>query len=289
MTLLFGKIIPPFYTGLLVIIMTLIVALGQLKKSNVVMRPEKQIENDRKKLGNLIFLPSLLPLLTFAGAEFLASLKIADKFLFDSSNSTLFALGIACIICWIAAILVTKKGVKSSFFEEYRLPDAISWTLVLPQPLATLGTIFTEAGIGKAVSKIITSVVPDNSLFWTVVVFCLGMAIFTLIMGNASGIAVPLLIKGFGATPEQIGALAMFSGYCGTLMTPMAAEFNIVPASLLELDDKNLVVKVQIPTALFVLAFNVLLMYTMIKFNFKKKEKWQNETSINRIRSIWKR
>lgn len=257
--------------------MTLIVALGQLKKSNVAMRPGKQIESDRKKLGNLIFLPALLlPLLTFAGAEFLASLKIADKFLFDSSNSTLFALGIACIICWIAAILVTKKGVKSSSFEEYRLPDAISWTLVLPQLLTTLGTIFTEAGIGKAVSKIITSVVPDNFLFWTVVVFCLGMAIFTLIMGNAfasfpilaSGIAVPLLIKGFGATPEQIGALAMFSGYCGTLMTPMAAEFNIVPASLLELDDKNLVVKVQIPTALFVLVFNVLLMYAMIKLNF---------------------
>lgn len=60
----------------------------------------------------------------------------------------------------------------------------------------------------------------------------------------------------------------MFSGYCGTLMTPMAAEFNIVPASLLELDDKNLVVKVQIPTALFVLVFNVLLMYAMIKLNF---------------------
>ena len=263
--------------GLLVIIMTLIVALGQLKKSNVAMRPGKQIESDRKKLGNLIFLPALLlPLLTFAGAEFLAPLKIADKFLFDSSNSTLVALGIACIICWIAAMLVTKKGVKSSFFEGYRLLDAISWTLVLPQLLATLGTIFTEAGVGKAISKIITSVVPDNSLFWTVVVFCLGMAIFTLIMGNAfasfailaSGIAVPLLIKEFGATPEQMGALAMFSGYCGTLMTPMAAEFNIVPASLLELDDKNLVVKVQIPTALFVLVFNVLLMYAMIKFNF---------------------
>lgn len=31
----------------------------------------------------------------------------------------------------------------------------------------------------------------------------------------------------------------MLSGFCGTLMTPMAANFNIVPAALLELSDRN--------------------------------------------------
>jgi uncharacterized membrane protein len=52
----------------------------------------------------------------------------------------------------------------------------------------------------------------------------------------------------------------MFSGYCGTLMTPMAANFNMVPAALLELPDKNAVIKVQIPTALTLLIVNILLL-----------------------------
>jgi uncharacterized membrane protein len=53
----------------------------------------------------------------------------------------------------------------------------------------------------------------------------------------------------------------MFSGYCGTLMTPMAANFNLVPAALLELPDQHAVIKVQAPTALLLLGVNVLLLY----------------------------
>jgi uncharacterized membrane protein len=55
-------------------------------------------------------------------------------------------------------------------------------------------------------------------------------------------------------------AIGMFSGYCGTLMTPMAANFNMVPAALLELPDKNAVIKVQVPTALTMLAVNIVLL-----------------------------
>lgn len=58
----------------------------------------------------------------------------------------------------------------------------------------------------------------------------------------------------------------MFAGYCGTLMTPMAANFNIVPVALFDLKDMNHVIRVQIPTALFVLAFIVLLMYFLVKW-----------------------
>ncbi|WP_333595055.1 5-oxoproline transporter, DUF979 family subunit, partial [Anaerospora hongkongensis] len=53
-------------------------------------------------------------------------------------------------------------------------------------------------------------------------------------------------------------------GYCGTLMTPMAANFNIVPAALLDLPDKNGVIKAQIPTALLLLTVNVFLMYFLV-------------------------
>lgn len=116
--------------------------------------------------------------------------------------------------------------------------------------------------------------IPENNLFMIVFVFCMGMAIFTIIMGNAfaafpvmaAGIALPFLIHQFHADPNHIAAISMFAGYCGTLMTPMAANFNIVPAALLDLKDKNHVIRIQIPTALCVLAFNIVLMYFLIKW-----------------------
>ena len=53
----------------------------------------------------------------------------------------------------------------------------------------------------------------------------------------------------------------MLAGFCGTLMTPMAANFNLVPAALLELKDQYAVIKAQVATALPLLAINILLIY----------------------------
>jgi len=72
---------------------------------------------------------------------------------------------------------------------------------------------------------------------------------------------VPLLIRQYGGDPAVIAAVGMLAGFCGTLMTPMAANFNLVPAALLELRDRNAVVKAQIATALPLLAFNIAMLY----------------------------
>jgi uncharacterized membrane protein len=53
----------------------------------------------------------------------------------------------------------------------------------------------------------------------------------------------------------------MLAGFCGTLMTPMAANFNLVPASLLELKDQYGVIRAQVATAVPMLALNILLIY----------------------------
>jgi uncharacterized membrane protein len=53
----------------------------------------------------------------------------------------------------------------------------------------------------------------------------------------------------------------MLAGYCGTLMTPMAANFNIVPAALLELKNEYGVVRVQIATAIPLLIANIVILY----------------------------
>ena len=56
----------------------------------------------------------------------------------------------------------------------------------------------------------------------------------------------------------------MLAGFCGTLLTPMAANFNLLPAALLDLKDRYGVIRAQVPTALALLAFNILLLYVMI-------------------------
>lgn len=274
LTLLFGKVIPPFYIGIMVILMVLIVGLGGLKKGSYEEATEGQREERRKKLGNMLFLPALLiPIITVIGSKLFVNVKIGSLQLLDPANPTLVSLGIACLIAILATVALTKSTPKTTIKESRRLLEAIGWAVVLPQLLATLGTIFTSAGVGKVVSDMVTKVIPETSLFWVVFAFCIGMAVFTMIMGNAfaafpvmaAGIAIPLLIKQFGANPNQIAAISMFAGYCGTLMTPMAANFNIVPAALLDLKDKNHVIRVQIPTALCALAFNIVLMYFLIK------------------------
>ena len=96
------------------------------------------------------------------------------------------------------------------------------------------------------------------------------MAISTMIMGNAfaafavitAGIGVPFVIN-LGANPAIVGALGLTAGYCGTLMTPMAANFNIVPASILEMENKNGIILVQAPVAITLLLIHIILMYIL--------------------------
>lgn len=75
---------------------------------------------------------------------------------------------------------------------------------------------------------------------------------------------MPILVGVYHGDPAVMAAIGMFSGYCGTLMTPMAANFNIVPAALLELSDKNAVIKAQVPTALLLLTANIALLYFLM-------------------------
>lgn len=138
--------------------------------------------------------------------------------------------------------------------------------------LAMLGGVFVVANTGDSVQKVVSLFVNPDNRFMLVVIYCVGMALFTMIMGNAfaafpvlsAGIALPFLINVHHGNPAPLLAIGMYAGYCGTLMTPMAANFNIVPAALLELKDKYQVIKIQIPTALTLLVVNVVLMYFLV-------------------------
>jgi uncharacterized membrane protein len=151
------------------------------------------------------------------------------------------------------------------------LIDSVGWAAILPQMLASLGAVFALAGVGDVVGGLVGQAIPEGSLIGAVLAYGLGMALFTMVMGNAfaafpvmiAAIGMPLLIKQYGGDPAIICAIGMLAGFCGTLMTPMAANFNLVPAALLELKDKNGVIKAQIGTALPLLAVNIALIYLL--------------------------
>ena len=126
--------------------------------------------------------------------------------------------------------------------------------------------------VGTAVAQVTTAYINMDYRLVAVMVYVLGMALFTVIMGNGfaafpvmtGGVGVPVLVGMYDANPAVMAAIGMFSGYCGTLMTPMAANFNIVPVALLELPDKYAVIKAQMPTALMMLVVNIVLLYTLM-------------------------
>jgi uncharacterized membrane protein len=157
--------------------------------------------------------------------------------------------------------------------EGRRLNDTMGAVNILPQLLASLGVIFTAAKVGEVIARGITGVVPEGNLFLLVLANCLGMSLFTIVMGNsfaafaviATGVLVPLIIRPFGVDPAMAAILTLTAGSSGTLMTPMAANFNIVPAALLNMKDQYGVIRFQLPFALTIWSLHVLLMWTLIK------------------------
>ena len=257
---IFGSYLSKEINGWLVIAMAAIVLVKQLGKGNYFESALEFKKGEAVRIGNVIFIPALLVgIITFIIGFF-------------TKLGALVGLGIAAIIAMCAALYITKGSLNQGFHEGRRLIDAIGWTAILSQLLAALGYLFNLAGVGKIISSAVASVVPADNVFLVVVAYCIGMVIFTMIMGNAfaafamitSAIGIPMLVVAHGANPAAVGAIAMLAGYCGTLMTPMAANFNIVPVALLEMRDQYGVIKAQLPIALIMLVLNILLMYYFI-------------------------
>jgi uncharacterized membrane protein len=216
--------------------------------------------------GNRLFLPALIiPIVALVGT--LAFKRMPD--LFDAKQVTLVGLTLGVLLALAACYAWLHPRPATPFAEGTRLMDGVGWAAVLPQMLASLGAVFALAGVGDVVGGIAQGMIPHGSALGAVVVYALGMAGFTMIMGNAfaafpvmfAGVGMPVLVGLHSGDPVRVAAIGMLAGFCGTLMTPMAANFNLVPAALLELKDPNAVIKAQIPTAIPLLAANVLLLY----------------------------
>ena len=267
-----GDVIAPMWIGLMAVIMAIIAGFGGVAGGKHQPRTDAQYLESAKRLGNKLFVPALaIPLITMIGTLSAKHLIIGGTPLLDPKNTTLVSLGVGCVVALFLACSMTRETPVQGMRESWRLTDALGWALVLPQMLGMLGLVFSDAGVGKAVAYVTTTYITMDIKFIAVAVYVIGMALFTIIMGNGfaafpvmtGGVGVPVLVQHFGGDPAVMAAVGMLSGYCGTLMTPMAANFNLVPAALLEID-KNAVIKAQIPTALTLLIANVFILYFLM-------------------------
>jgi len=254
-----------------VVLIALLAGLGGLRTGRYDETTIDEKRGEAARLGNRLFVPALLiPAITVLGTLSFKYVSIGGQALFDNANTlTLSSLALACAIALAVACGITRQTPASAVEQSRRLVDAIGWAALLPVLLAALGSVFDAAGVGQAVAGVVRAAIPVENAFLVVVAYALGMALFTIIMGNAFaafpvmtvGIALPLLVTLHGADAASLAAIGMLSGYCGTLMTPMAANFNLVPAALLELKDPYGVIRAQWRTGALLLACNILLIY----------------------------
>lgn len=263
--------------GIAVVVLALIAGFGGVKLGSYHQRTQQQREESASRLGNWLFFPALaIPVVTVVGVLMFNHIPGLRNALFGPGNHatlvTLFSMTAGSLIGLAMAVKMTHERAHQPIQEARRLLDSIGWAFILPQILATLGLLFTAAGVGSGISYLTQEYLAVDSRFIAVAVYTIGMALLTMIMGNAfaafpivtAGIGIPILVLQHGGNPAVMAAIGMFSGYCGTLMTPMAANFNIVPAALLELPDKNAVIKAQVPTGILLLLVNVFLMYFLM-------------------------
>ena len=222
--------------------------------------------------GFRLLVPALaIPLIAFAGAGLLPLVRFGALPLLQAGAKTLPALAgltLGVLVALALSFALLKVRAAEPIEGARGLMQALGWMALLPQMLAALGVVFAFAGVGQAISDLFSHILPADNRLAAVIAYCLGMALFTMALGNAfaafpvmtAGIGLPILVGRFHADPAAIGAIGMLSGFCGTLATPLAANFNLAPAALLGLKDRYGVIRVQAPTAALILAGNIVLM-----------------------------
>ena len=251
-----GSYLPSICIGVIVVLLALLTLFKQVRIGTLPSLDEVKANIEAKRLKNKIFIPVMLMALI--------ALALA-KMIPDFSK---IAISLAAFLATISLLLITKSSPKSLLSENNRMVQQVSTSGIVPQLLGALGAIFTVAGVGDLMSHLISGFVPSGSRLMGVVAYVLGMVLFSMIMGNAfaaftvitAGIGVPFVFS-LGADPIVAGALAMTAGCCGTLLTPMAANFNTLPVALLDMKDPNGVIKAQVGVAIVMIIIHVFLMY----------------------------
>lgn len=266
----FGDFFGDVGNGMLVLALVAIAGLNLIGRGSKQSTTPEERQRSADQYGNNLFMPALIiPFTAFVGTMLFNYTPLKEFNLIDPKAVTLVLLGCGVIIALLVSYAWLTPPALAAVDEGSRLMNGVGWAAVLPQMLASLGVIFAAAGVGTTIGAIVGAIIPQGSILLAVVLYALGMVVFTMIMGNAfaafpvmaAAIGVPILIQADGGKAAVVGAVGMLSGFCGTLMTPMAANFNIVPAALLELKNQYGVIKVQVATAIPLLIANIIILY----------------------------
>ena len=254
-----GRWIPSTWAGVLVLVMVVPAILQRVGKGQGGEPTQQEMSDNFNAIGMKLFVPAL-------------SLGVmALIFALFTQISSLVGLTFGVVVGGILLMIFSRKNTPRVFLDDTRrMLDTVGPLSMLPILLAALGSIFTAAGVGEVISSLVSGIIPEGNMVVGIIVYAIGMAVFTMVMGNAYG-AITVLTVGIGAPfvlalgadPAVIGSVALTCGFCGTLMTPMAANFNILPVAILDMKDNYGVIKKQIPIALIMLAAQIVYMIVM--------------------------
>ena len=252
----FGRWIPAAVDGALIVSMAVPAIARRVKAGTSSAPSEAETEGNYRRIGMKVFVPALaIGVFAIAGALIPA----------------VGALSGCCIGVLVSAVLLWAMNHANRqvvFLDDSeRLLSAMGPLCMLPMLLASLGAIFSAAGVGDVIAKVVGGIIPEGNRTVGIIVFALGMMLFTMIMGNAFaaitvmtvGIGAPFVLS-LGADPAVVGILALTCGYCGTLLTPMAANFNIVPVAMLGMKDRFGVIRNQVLPALVMIVVQIVYM-----------------------------
>jgi len=258
----FGRWIPNFANGVLILIMSASAILRLVKQGKDLAPTPEQTKASFERIGMKIFLPAL-------------SIGLFSLIFALIGWNALVGTGFGVLVAMVLLFLFAKENRPKVVFDDAaRFLSIVGPTSMLPPLLAVLGSVFTLAGVGDVIADIVGRFIPACNVNIGIVVYALGMVIFTMIMGNAFaaitvmtvGIGAPFVLA-YGANPVVTVMLALTCGYCGTLLTPMAANFNIVPVAILDMKDKMGVIKAQIFPAIFMIVFQIIYMIIFKQVN----------------------
>lgn len=258
----FGKWLSDFQVGVLVCLICIPAAFNRVKRNTLQTPSQEEQRANFNKIGMKIFIPAL------SSAVFALGIAIFLKG-WNSLIGSLFAtiFGITLLLIW------NKDNKIMTFMEEgRRFLGMASAIFIMPLLLSCLGAVFTRAGVGEVFASVFSKIIPEGNIYVGILAYTIGMVLFTIIMGNAFaaitvmtvGVGVPFVMN-LGADPLYMITLALTTGYCGTLLTPMAANFNIVPGIYLETENKYSIIKMQIIPAILMFIFQVSYMCIVAK------------------------
>jgi uncharacterized membrane protein len=269
LSLIAGQWIGDLANGCLVLALAALASLKLLGRGAPLTSDAEQ-EASGQRYGNKLFLPIVVVLLTAVlGTLLYLYTPLRETGLLEKNRETFILLCLGVLLALALIFTWLRPPALAPLQEGRRLIDAVGWAAILPLMLASLGLVLADTGVGTTIGGLLQAAIPPRTVLPAVVVYGVGMALFTILTGNAfaafpvmaTAIGVPLLIQSYGGNAAVIGSVGMLAGFCGTLMTPMAANFNLVPAALLELKDDYGVIKVQIATAIPLLLVNILIIY----------------------------